>query len=84
MNLSDAITAVEQAQNSFQTASTQTSNDQAAAAAIQAKLDAANAQVSTDQAAQADAAQAFNASLDNLIAAAQAAKIATPALPASS
>ncbi len=75
MNLSDAITAVEQSQTAYQNAATQTANDQSAADAIQAKLDAANAQIATDQQAQTSAADAFNAALDGLIAAAQAAKI---------
>jgi hypothetical protein len=77
--LGDAITAVEQAQTGYQNAATQTSNDQTAAAAIQTKLDAANAQVVTDQTNQATAATTFNAAIDNLIAAATAAKIPVPA-----
>jgi hypothetical protein len=78
MNLSDAITAVETASSAYSAAATTTTNDQATADAVQAKLDAAKAQVGTDQVAQADAGSAFNASLDALIAAATAAKIPAP------
>jgi hypothetical protein len=75
MNLSDAITAVEQAQSAYTAAASQTTNDQAAAAAIQAKLDGANALVATDQVAQTKAAQDFNVGLDALIQAATDAKL---------
>lgn len=81
--LADAITAVEQAQSAYNSAVTQTTNDQAAADAIQAKLDAAKAQVTTDQTAQSGAATAYNTSLDALIAAATASKIPTPTPPVS-
>lgn len=77
-SLSEAITAVEQAGSAYQNAATQTVNDQAAAAAIQAKLDAANATVAADKQAQTTAADTFNATLDSLIAAATAAKIPAP------
>ncbi len=75
MNLADAISAVEQASTVYNTAATTTANDQAAAAAIQAKLDAANAQVTNDQLAQSAAAGSFNDALDQLIATATAARI---------
>ena len=74
-DLTAAIAAAEAAGNSYQSTAAQTAVDQGAVSAAQAKLDAANAQVSTDQKAQADAATQFNSALDNLIAAAQAAKI---------
>jgi hypothetical protein len=77
MTLTDAITAVEQAANAYQGAATTTNNDQVAAAAIQAKLDAANSQVDQDKAAQATAATSFNSALDALIQSATEAKIAT-------
>lgn len=83
MQLADAITAVETAATAYNVAASTTSNDQAAAQAIQAKLDAANAQVKADQTAQDSAAQAFNESLDTLIAAATAAKIPASAPSAS-
>ena len=73
--LSDAITAAEQAGTAYQTAVTTTANDQSAAAAIQAKLDAANATVATDQQNQTAAATSYNTTLTTLIAAAQAAMI---------
>jgi len=73
--LSDAITAAEQAGTAYQTAVTTTANDQSAAAAIQAKLDAANATVATDQQNQMAAATSYNTTLTTLIAAAQAAMI---------
>jgi len=76
-NLSDAITAAEQTGVAYQTAVTTTANDQNAAAAVQAKLDAANATVATDQQNQATAATAYNTALTTLIAAAQAAMIPT-------
>jgi hypothetical protein len=76
-SLSDAITAAEQAGTTYQTAVTTTANDQSAAAAIQAKLDAANATVATDQQNQAGAATNYNTALTALIAAAQAAMIPT-------
>ncbi len=78
MTLTDAITAVEQASTAYQTAATTTANDQAAADAIKAKLDAANTQVATDQQNQTAAATSFNASLDALIQAATDAKIPLP------
>jgi hypothetical protein len=77
-SLNDAITAVEQGLTAYSTASTQTSNDQAAASALQAKLDGATAQVSTDQQAQAAVAVTLNAALDSLSASALAAKIPAP------
>ncbi len=76
-SLADAITAAENANAAYQAATTTTSNDAAAATAIQAKLDAANAQVETDKTAQTSAATAFNGALDNLITVATAAKIPT-------
>ena len=76
--LSDAITAVENAQAAYTTAQTTTQNDQANADAIKAKLDAATAQVATDQTSQNAAASSFNSALDALIQAATAAKIPTP------
>jgi hypothetical protein len=78
MNLAEAITAVETTQTAYQNAVTQTTNDQAAAAAVQAKLDAANTLVTTDVAAQSSAAATFNASIDALIATATAAKVPIP------
>jgi len=75
MTLSDAITEVEGALSSYNNAVAQTQNDTSAAAAIQAKLDAANATVTTDQTAQGASAAAFNQALDDMIAAATAAKI---------
>ena len=78
MNLSDAISAAEQAGTAYQTAASTTANDQAAAAAIQAKLDAANATVATDQTNQNAAATAFNSALDGLIQACSDAKIPVP------
>lgn len=77
MNLSEAITAVEQSQTVFQNADSQTVNDMAAASAIMTKLAAANAQIQADQSAQSVAAAALNDSLDALIAAAQGAKVVT-------
>ena len=82
MQLTDAITAVETASTAYNGAVAQTANDQQAAAAIQAKLDAANATVATDMTAQTSAAASFNSALDNLIAAATAAKITGTALVA--
>jgi len=83
MTLSDAITEVEGAQSSYNNAVAQTQNDTSTVAAIQAKLDAANATTAADQTAQNAATAAFNQSLDDLIAAATAAKIpAAPAPPA--
>ena len=73
MNLSDAITAVEGAISNYTNATAQTANDQTAAAAAQAKADAAAAVVAGDTAAQATAAQAQNDALTALVAAAQAA-----------
>jgi len=81
MTLSDAISAVETAQQAYTGAAAQTTNDQASVTAIQAKLDAANATVATDQTAQDAAATGFNAALDTLIAAATAAKIGTAPPP---
>jgi hypothetical protein len=75
MTLSDAITAVEGAQSSYNNAIAQTRNDTSAVAAFRAKLDAASATVASDQTAQDAAAAAFNQSLDDMIAAATAAKI---------
>ena len=75
MTLTEAITAVENTQTAYTNAVNTTANDQSAAAAIQAKLDAANQQVASDTAAQNTAAESFNASLDALIEAATAAKI---------
>lgn len=77
MNLSDAITAVETANTAYANGATQITNDKAAAAAIQAKLDAANAATSTDVTAQVAVATTLNSSLDALIAAATAAKVPT-------
>jgi len=75
MLLTDAISAVETANNSYTNAVNQTNTDQAAADQIKAKLDAANQTVASDQAAQSTAAAEFNAALDTLIQAATAAKI---------
>ena len=75
-SLTDAIAAVEQAQSGYTTAQSTLTNDQALIAAKQAALDAANAQVATDTKAAGDAATALNSSLDALIAAATAAKVA--------
>lgn len=75
MTLTDAISAVEQASSAYSAAATTTTNDQATADAIKAKLDTANAQVTTDQASQNTAAGLFNATLDTLIATATANKI---------
>ncbi len=80
--LSDAISTVETASGAYNNALTQTSNDQATAQQIQAKLDAANNQVQQDQQAQDAAAQQFNAALDQLIQAATAAKIPPSTPPA--
>ena len=74
-SLSDAITGAEQAITSYNNAASQTSNDQAAVTAIQAKLDAANTIVTSDQQAQTAAATAANSALTTLISAAQAAMI---------
>lgn len=73
--LSAAISAVEAAQSSYQSAAAQTGVDQQSVVTAQAKLDAANATVATDKAAQTDAANVFNSALDALIAAATSAKI---------
>jgi hypothetical protein len=73
--LSDAITAVEQASTAYSSAAATVTNDVAAAAAISTKLDAANAQTATDTTTQGTAKDAFNASLDALVAAATAAKL---------
>lgn len=78
MNLTDAISAAEAAQTAYTGAVAQTANDQSAIAAAQAKLDAANAVIANDNAAQNTAAVALNSSLDDLIAAATAAKIPAP------
>jgi hypothetical protein len=77
MTLGDAITAVETAATEYDKAVQTTSNDSAAAAAIQTKLDAANKTVAYDVEAQAWTAKAFNGALDGLIEAATAAKIPT-------
>lgn len=82
MTLNDAISEVEGAQSSYNNAVAQTQNDTGTVAAIQAKLDAANATVATDQAAQSTAAAAFNQALDDMIAAATAARIPVAAAPA--
>jgi len=82
--LADAITAVEQAETSYQGALAQTGNDQAAATAIQAKLNTANATVASDQEAQAAAATAEVAvlqTLDAVIQARIASLIPAPAPP---
>jgi len=79
--LADAITAAEAAQTGYTNAAAQTGNDQAAVAAIQTKLDAANAQVESDQASQTAAATAFNNALQTLIASAQAAMIPAASSP---
>ena len=75
MNLTDAITAVEKSQSAYQTGVTTTTSDQTSAAAVQAKLDAAQALVSADIAAQTALAVAANADLDALEAAIVAARI---------
>jgi len=67
MNLADAITAVEAA------STTLTAADGAKTSA-QSKFDAAKATLDTATQADADAVAAFNKSLDDLIAAASAAK----------
>jgi len=84
MTLSDAISAVETTQSAYTNAAATTTNDQSAASAIQAKLDAANAQIAVDQQAQNDAAVAFNGALDAAVAVFQSAKIpvAAPPVPA--
>ena len=71
-SLSDAITAVEQADNAYLNAVAQTGNDQATAAAIQSKLDAQNATVASDQQVQATAAASEVAVLQTLDAVVQA------------
>jgi hypothetical protein len=82
MILNDAITAVEGAQSSYNNAISQTQSDTSAVAAIQAKLDAAATTVATDESAQGAAASTFNQSLDDMIAAATAAKIPVAPLAA--
>ena len=77
MNLQDAITEWEGANNAYTSATTIVTNDQAAVAAIQVKLDAANSQTVTDQSTQTGLVAPVNAALDDIIAAAQAAKIPT-------
>ncbi len=81
MNLSDAISAVEQGQQAYQSAAVQTVNDQAIVEGIKVKLDAADQTVAADQAMQGSAAGVFNSALDGLIEAAQSAKIPAPAPP---
>ena len=78
MNLSDAITAVENAQSSYQAAVVTTTNDQTTAQAMQAKADTAAALVTTDQQAQTAAAVQYNATLAGLVEAATAAMIPMP------
>jgi hypothetical protein len=75
LNLTDAITLVEQTGQAYQAAAMQTANDQAAADAAQAKADAAKAVVAQDKQNQGAAASAFNSALDQLIEAAKSAKI---------
>ena len=70
--LADAITAVEQANTSYQNALTQTSNDQAAADAAQAKADAAKAVVVQDQTNQKTTAATYVGALQTLVSVAQA------------
>ena len=82
MNLSDAITAVEGAMTAYTGATLQTSVDQAAQVAAQAKADAAAVVVATDQTNQSIAAQAQNDALAALIAAAQAAMLPVAQVPA--
>ncbi len=81
MNLGDAISAAEKAQQDFSNANTQTANDRATVTAAQAKLDVANATVASDVTAMNSAADAFNAALDALIQAATAAKIPPASAP---
>ena len=66
----------------YTNATTQTANDQTAAAAAQAKADAAAAVVAGDTTAQATAAQAQNDALTALVAAAQAAMLPVAQVPA--
>ena len=82
--LADAITAVEQANTSYQGAVVQTSNDQAAADAAQAKADAAKAVVTNDQGGQQSAAGVLVGALQSLVAVANAqiASLTPPAPPA--
>ncbi len=75
MDLQDAITAVEQSDAAYRSATNTVENDQTAAAAIQAKLDAANTQTAVDQTAQTAAVVARNSALDAAIAVFTAAKI---------
>ena len=75
MTLSEAITAVEGALTVYNNAVAQTANDQAVVADRQQKLDAAKATVNADVQTQTTAATAQNKALDDLIAAATAAKI---------
>jgi len=84
--LADAITAVEQANTTFQNTATQTANDQAAADAAQQKADAAKAVVATDQSNQQSAATNYVGALQTLITAAQAqiTVLAPPAMPSGS
>lgn len=74
-NLSDAISAAETSLAAYSNAVTATANDQAFADGIKAKLDVAAAQVSSDKSAEAPLATDANSKLDDLIAAATAAKI---------
>lgn len=79
--LSDAITAVEQSANAYQSAVTMENNDSTVAEGIQTKLDAQKALITADHNTTVDAAKAFNANLDLLVAAATAAKIPVPEEP---
>lgn len=73
--LIEAINTVEQNLQAYSGATAQTGNDQSAADALKAKLDAANAQVATDLATQANVANILNDALDALSEAALASKI---------
>lgn len=79
MTLQEAINATEQASAAFANSVQTTNNDGQAADTIKAKLVIAMETVNADQQAQAAAAQAFNDSLDALIATATASKITVTA-----
>jgi len=85
LSLAAAITAVEASQAAVTNQQSVIANDTAAAAAIQAKLDAANAVVANDQAALVPLNATALSDLQNLLASTQAAITAlTPSSPPAS